>query len=104
MPHSYGVSLAGVRFPLLPTSTLTTSAEAAKRTATRICRRTGKYSPSIRNSLEPAEVQLLYASKMAILLGDCAGQSRGQPLVLLAVLFDRASRHEILQFLVSSQA
>src|SRR5438552_2946590 len=104
MPHSYGVSLAGVRFPLLPTKILTTNAEAAKRMATRICRRTGKYSPSIRNSLESGRVPLFYTSKMAILLGNCAGQSRRQPFVFLAVLLDRAPRHEILQFLISSQA
>src|SRR6266487_1511317 len=103
MPHSYGVSLAGVRFPVLPTSTLTTNAEVAKRMATRICRRTGKYSLSIRNSLEPAGFRLFYTSKMAILLGNRVGQSRRQPLVFLAVLLDRASRHEILQFLISSQ-
>ncbi len=40
---------------------------------------------------------------MAILLGDRAGQSRRQPLVFLAILLDRAARHEILQFFISSQ-
>src|SRR4029453_17435896 len=105
MPHSYGVSLAGVRFPVLPTSTLTTNAEAAKRMATRICRRTGKYSRSIRNSLKRAGFGLLfYTRKMAIMLGDRTSQSRRQALVFLAVLLDRPPRHEILQFLISSQA
>src|SRR5436305_6483111 len=49
-------------------------------------------------------VPLFYASKMAILLGNCVGQSRRQPLVFLAVLLDRSARHEILQFLIGSQA
>src|SRR5437773_8589559 len=41
---------------------------------------------------------------MTILLGNRTGQSRWQALVFLAVLFDRATRDKILQFLVSSQA
>ena len=95
MPHSYGVSLAGVRFPLLPTSTLTTNAEAAKRMATRICRRPANIRlasgiPGTRR------FRLFYTSKVAILLSDRVGQSRRQSLVFLAVLLDRASRHEIL--------
>ena len=47
--------------------------------------------------------RLSYAGKMTILLSNRVGQSRRQALVLLAILFDRASRHEILQFFVSSQ-
>ena len=46
---------------------------------------------------------LLYACQMAILLRNCARQSRRQPLVFLAVLLDRAPRNEVLQFLVCPQ-
>src|SRR5690242_4762529 len=86
---------------------LTSRAETANSIATRICRRTGKYSRSIRepglkaNSL--LSFGLPYASEMTILLSNRIGQSRRQALVLLAILFDRASCHEILQFLVSSK-
>jgi len=41
---------------------------------------------------------------MTILLSNRIGQSRWQALVLLAILLDRASCHEILQFLISSQS
>src|SRR4030095_5073464 len=51
-----------------------------------------------------ARISLSYAGEMAILLGDCRGQSRRQALVFLAVLLDRAARDEVLQFLVGSQA
>src|SRR4029450_413186 len=51
-----------------------------------------------------ARISLSYAGEMAILLGDCRGQSRRQALVFLAVLLDRAASDEVLQFLVGSQA
>ena len=41
---------------------------------------------------------------MAILLSDRVGQSRRQTLVFLPILLDRATRYEILQFFISSQA
>jgi hypothetical protein len=46
---------------------------------------------------------LPYADEMTILLGNRIGQSRRQALVLLAILLDRASSYEILQFLIRSQ-
>src|SRR5262249_31111579 len=46
---------------------------------------------------------LSYACQMAILLCNCAGQSRRQPLVFLAVLPDRTTCNEVLQFLVCPQ-
>src|SRR6266516_3713644 len=98
--HSYGRSLARVRFPRLPTNTLTSRAETANSIATRICRRTGKYSRSIRESgLNPIRREiagLSYPCEMTILLGNRIRQSRWQALVFLAVLLNRTARHEIL--------
>src|SRR4030095_13193812 len=83
MPHSYEVSLAGVRFPLLPTSTLTTNAEAAKTAATRICRRTGKYSPSIRNSLKPGGFRYFTPARWPFCWAIALAKAEGNPLYFL---------------------
>src|SRR6266480_2494870 len=83
MPHSYGVSLAGERFPLLPTNTLTTNAEAAKRMATRICRSTGKYSPSIRNSLESGGFCYFTPARWPFCWAIALAKAEGNPLYFL---------------------
>src|SRR5882762_4903558 len=83
MPHSYAVSLAGVRFPLLPTSILRANAEAAKRMATRICRRTGKYSPSIRNSLESGGSGYFTPARWPFCWAIAAAKAEGNPLYFL---------------------
>src|ERR1700757_897968 len=94
MHHSYGVSLAGVRFPLLPTSTLTTNAEAAKRAATRICRRTGKYSPSIRNSLEPVRFRYFTPARWPFCCAIALAKAEGKLLYFFLVFLTapRATR------------
>src|ERR1700730_18920446 len=95
------MSLAGVRRPVLPRSVLTTNADTANPTATISWRRIGRYSRSIRCS--PGSYTLFYANQMAVLSRDRLGQGRGKPLVFLAVLLYRPSRHQVLQFLIRTQ-
>src|SRR5712691_5044805 len=74
------------------------------------CKRTGKYSCSIQCRLRDVDVDLSAdrltcpGGDLTVLRSDRFHQGRRQPFVLLAILFDRTARDQVLQLLISAQA